>query len=201
VLDATFRTESGSAEGAAATRDLQAQIEGILGEPSETGLAASLDAFWSSWSDLATNPNAASARGAVRERGAQLAGTLNRMAVQLGDLASTTRTALGSTVNEANELGRRVADLNTRIVAAEADGTSANDLRDERDRAIDSLSKLGAIETVERHDGSVAVYVSGSLFVDQAATKPLALGTVGGQITLVFAQVPDRPISAPGSRR
>src|ERR1043165_790293 len=52
LLDQVFRQQSSGASGANIRSDTLGAVEQIFNEPSENGLAASLDAFWSSWSDL-----------------------------------------------------------------------------------------------------------------------------------------------------
>src|SRR5690349_3916882 len=69
LLDSTYRAESGSASSSKLRQDLLGSVEEVLGEPSDTGLAAAMDAFWSSWSDLASQPTSAAARSVVQQRG------------------------------------------------------------------------------------------------------------------------------------
>jgi flagellar hook-associated protein 1 FlgK len=212
LLDTSFRAQSGDAAGYGAARDALQHIEGILGEPSDAGLAASIDAFWSSWGDLAADPTSGAARSVVRQRGDQLAHTLNRFATQLDDLSQTSRERMGSDVRQANSLLSQIAELNPRIVAAESGRSDANDLRDARDRALDQLATLVGARSFERGDGSVGVYVGSRLVLDANAARQLALsngtppsitfadsgstldeagGTIGATLAVVSTQVPD----------
>ena len=59
--DAAFRRNTSSASDARARYDVLDRIEQLYGEPSDTGLATALDAFWSAWSDLATMPEGVAA--------------------------------------------------------------------------------------------------------------------------------------------
>lgn len=200
LLDQTYRTQRGDAEGARFGFELLSQVEGVVGEPSATGLAASLDAFWTSWSDFATNPGSSGARGIVQQRGQQLAATLNRFASQVDEIDRVTRERLSSLVGDANASAREIAQINTLIVSAEAGGQSANDLRDARDRAVDRLAQFGSVETVERGDGSMAVYVGGLLTVDASSAKEFAVQSVGGSTQVVFRAQPAKPISSLGGQ-
>src|SRR5688500_17378563 len=56
LLDVSYRQESSGFGAATLREELLSQVEGILGEPSEDGLAAAMDEFWSSWSELANAP-------------------------------------------------------------------------------------------------------------------------------------------------
>lgn len=200
LLDQTYRTQRGEADGAAFTFEVLSQVEAVVGEPSATGLGAALDAFWSSWSDFASNPGSAGARGIVQQRGQQLASTLNRFATQVDEIDRVSRERLASLVGDANASAQEVATINGLIVAAESGGHTANDLRDARDRAIDRLAQLGAVETVERGDGSTAVYVGGLLVVDATSAKELGLQSIGGRTQVVFRDQPGKPLSTLGGQ-
>jgi len=78
----------------------------------------------------------------------------------------------------------RLATYNTQIVAAEADGTTAPDLRDARARALDELAGLLPVHSTLREDGSMGVASSSFNIVDGAQSVPLQLSTVGGTIGL-----------------
>lgn len=200
LLDGTFRSQQGEAAGAGFSLDVLQQLEAIIGEPSSAGLAESLDAFWNAWSDLASAPLNDGARSIVQQRGAQLASTLNRFATQVDQLDQGTRERLGAMVSDANALTSQIADLNRMIVAGEAGGDSANDLRDARDRAIDQLAKLGSVETIERGDGSVAVFLGGLSVVDGADAKSLRTELIGGSLQISFTAQPGKPLSAIGGQ-
>jgi len=200
LLDGTYRTQRGEAAAAGFSLDVLQQLEAIVGEPSSAGLAESLDAFWNAWSDLASSPMNAGARAIVQQRGAQLAATLNRFAAQVDQVDQTTREQLGTMVSDANQLTRQIADLNRMIVAGEASGDRANDLRDARDRAIDQLATLGSVETIERGDGSVAVFLGGISVVDGTDAKALTTELIGGSLQVSFVAQPGKPLSALGGQ-
>src|SRR6476661_4183025 len=65
LLDTSYRGEAGGAASSQLRHDLLESVQNILGEPSETGLSSAMDAFWSSWSDLATSPTSPAARSVV----------------------------------------------------------------------------------------------------------------------------------------
>lgn len=174
ALDASYRSENGNAAGSTLQRDLLRQVEGVLGEPSNTGLAAGLDAFWSAWADLANNPGGAGARSVVRQRGAAVADLLNGFAGRLDELELQTKHRLQTTAATATSLGRQIAELNAQVVSAETGGQTAGDLRDLRDRLLDQLSGLAPTRVLEREDGSVAVYLGAQTFVDGVASKALS---------------------------
>lgn len=175
LLDTVYRREAGNESAFAARRDVLQQVEGIFAEPGESGLSSSIDAFWAAWDDLANLPNSATARGSVQQRGTQLAMALNQTARRLDEVRDGTRTRIAATVQDVNRLTKQVGELNTQIVAAEAGGRTASDLRDARDRVLDELGQHVELQVSERPNGAVGVFVGGATLVDNATVKPLTL--------------------------
>jgi flagellar hook-associated protein 1 FlgK len=200
LLDATVRQETGGEAAASTRRELLAAVEGVFGEPSDTGLANTLDAFWSSWSDLATNPTSVAARNVVLQRGAATADQLNAFDGRLDTLRTQTTARLDSSLGSANNLAKRIAELNGQIVSTEV-GTQrhANDLRDARDRAVDELAKLGDVQALERPDGSVQVLFGTYTLVDGIHAKSLARTTDAlGRVAVAMSDAPDRALQPTG---
>ena len=187
LLDISFRRDEGKAAAGSTRRDLLRQIEGVYGEPSEHGLGATMDAFWAAWDDLANDPLSDSARGMVRQRAMQVTTGLNNAAAELDNVAAGARSKLQDSVTQLNDLGSQVAKLNVEIVAAEAGGANANDLRDARDRLIDRMAGLAHVRVTEQSNGSASVVVENTLFVDGGDSKAFAVGTNGSEYRIEIA--------------
>jgi len=185
LLDESYRQEASGSAAAKLRHDLLASVESVLGEPSDNGLAAAMDAFWSSWSDLATQPTSAAARSVVQQRGANVAGILNSFDSRLADLRSQTTTNLENAIAKINTLADHIGSLNGRIVSSEVDGTTAGDLRDQRDLAIDQLAEFGAVRVIPNMDGSVQVLLGNNALVDGVQSRHLQTTvSSGGRIAL-----------------
>jgi len=185
MLDAAYRQDSSGQAKADTTAAALTQIQTMFGEPSDSGLAASLDAFWSSWNDLANEPTSGAAKGAVRAAGENVASTLNRFASQLDQLDQTNRVSANADVSQINQLAKQVVDYNKKIIAQESTGHTAGDLRDARDRLLDQLANLTGGETVERSTGNVAFFVGGRMLLDGAMVKQMEF-TDGQPPTIKF---------------
>lgn len=193
LLDVTWRRESAGASAAGARSELLSGIEGILGEPSDTGLASALDQLWSSWSDLATQPTSQAARSVVLQRAQHVATTLNGFDQRLRDLTGQASLRLTNALSEINTLADQVAKINGDIVSAEVNGRQAPDLRDARDRAIDQLSRLGEVRVVPNHDGSTQVLFGNNLVVDGVHAKHFQVSTDEGPGTgIALVTTPSR---------
>jgi flagellar hook-associated protein 1 len=178
-LDAAYRRESSSAEGHRLRQQVLGRVEALFGEPSPTGLAATLDAFWSSWGDLANHPSSQGARVVVQTRGEQLIAHLRMLATGIAEVENSTAGRLTGSVERVNQLGAQVASLNSQIVAAETGGKTAGDLRDARNLALDELARLGSVQVVERERGSIGVIFGNVTLVDGGAAHRLRAASSG----------------------
>lgn len=186
--DAAYRRHTASASEASTRNGVLGRIEQLYGELSDAGLASALDAFWSAWSDLATMPAGVAERSAVRYRGEALALHLNRLAHELVDLRLDTERRLADAVANINELARQIAELNRDILAAEAAGGTASDLRDARGRALDRLAELVDIQVVEHARGDVSVIIDNATVVDGTLSWALEVRATGGVVALAMAE-------------
>ncbi|MBV9881231.1 MAG: flagellar hook-associated protein FlgK [Gemmatirosa sp.] len=173
MLDASYRTEASGAAASQLRHDLLASVEGVLGEPSDTGLSSAMDAFWSSWSDLASQPTSTAARSVVQQRGNNVASILNSFDSRLTDLRSQTLSQLETGLTQINTLAQQIAALNGQITSSEVGGNTAGDLRDQRDLAIDKLAKLGSVRVIPANDGSAQVELGNNTIVDGVNARTL----------------------------
>lgn len=184
MLDTNFRAQTSQADGFSTRSDVLTSIGQVFGEPSDTGLSNTIDQFYASWSDLANNPNSAAAQSVVQQRGAAVASTLNQFSSNLDQLSSNTLTSATLQVNDINRYTAQIASINKQIVAVEASGTKANDLRDMRDNAIDALSKIVPVRVIDHDNGSDTIYVAGATVVDGSDSKNFSLQGPSGSISL-----------------
>ncbi len=175
LLDQSFRTASSLLGESTTRRDLLSQVEGIFGEPADAGMSASLDQFWASFSDLATSPGSLSGKAVVQQRGKQLAQLFNDYDTRLTQTREQVTSRLDALVSQVNQFAEQVAELNGRIVTAEATGTVASDLRDQRDLLIDDLSRMVGARAEPQRDGSITIVIANSTLVDGTSASPLRL--------------------------
>jgi len=190
LLDASYRREVGHRSAFDVRSDLLAEIEAVVGEPGETGLASTMDQFWNSWSDLSNNPGNAAAQSVVRQRGFQVAYTMNTYATRIDDLANRSRSRLSSVVAEINTISGQIAALNKQVTSMEVTGQQAPDLRDARDRLADELSKKAGVRVEMQKDGTMGVYLGTMMLVDANNARTLEV-RAGATITMGLAGDPD----------
>ncbi len=188
LLDATWRRQNGTAGFFAERSQQLGRLEQVFGEPSDNGLLATMDQFWNAWSDLAADPLSDAARSVLAERGSQVADRFAQLSDGMAELDTAGSERLDSLVDRVNDLADHVAELNGRILAQEAGGGHAADLRDARDVALDELSGLVGGQVVERANGSVGVYVDGQALVDGTVSRQIEPAHVDGAgIVLQFS--------------
>lgn len=175
LLDRSFRTASTLLGESSYRRATLSQIEEMFGEPSDAGMAAKLDEFWSAFSELATTPGSLSAKAVVQQRGKQLAQLFTDYDAGLTQSREQTASRLSTTVAEINQLAEQVAELNGRIATSEAGGAVASDLRDRRDLLLDTLARTAGARIEPQRDGSVTVMLANSTLVDGTNARALRL--------------------------
>nr|NJM03819.1 flagellar hook-associated protein FlgK [Desulfobacula sp.] len=136
-------------------------LEGFFDESSETSISSVLTEFWSSWHDLANNPEGSSERVSVYENGEKLVSSFETADLSMDDLLQDINADIISAVQQINELTEKIAVLNGEIQSAE-NNRSANDLRDQRNRFVDELGALIDIDSFEQSDGGLIVNISNS---------------------------------------
>ncbi|MFN7252520.1 MAG: flagellar hook-associated protein FlgK [Anaerobacillus sp.] len=148
-LDTQFRAETSKFGYWDSRQVALRKMEDVMNEPTEDGLAKTLDRFWSSLQDLSVHPEDSGARSVVRQRGMALAETFNYTADSLKAVQRDMKEQINVTLNEVNSLARQINNLNKQIASVEPHGYLPNDLYDQRDLLVDRLSQIANVK-VER---------------------------------------------------
>lgn len=202
VLDARVR-EALSASGFWSARSSAAQkAEAVMAEPTKDGLAATLNRFWSGWSDLANTPEPAAAQVVLTNAqvlAGQIAAGYDAAVGQWSDL----RAQVDRDVAVVNVAAGQIATLNGQIRSALQSGRTANELIDQRNLLAQQLSTaVGATGRVE-DDGTLTLRVDGNALVsgDSAraleVTGPRTLADAG-RVALAWTDRPGVPVAVTG---
>ncbi len=188
-LESRSLEASGSSARLVASHDVLMSVEALIGEPSDHGIIAGLDAMWGAFDDLANFPDALPQREAAIQSAVTVTGRLNEIDRQLRQLHETTKESLQSDVARVNALTSEIATLNEAISAVATD-LSPNDLLDQRDLAASSLGQLVGARTRTLADGSMDVYLGNTTLVQGART-----------FTVEVAETTDATLSPLGFQR
>ncbi len=171
-LDAQYRTQNSALSEASTQSEELTQAQAAFNEPSSSGLASQISAFWSSWSEVANDPTIAAKQGVVAA-GKSLVNTFHELSAQLTTIskqASEQYAALTAPSGEVQNDANQIAQLNGQIKLAEEAGQKPNEMLDRRDLLLDKLSSFAQVTVSEQPDGTDTVS-----FGD--AAKPLVEGT------------------------
>lgn len=151
------------------------EIEVIFNEITSSGLQKVMDDFWNSWSELYKEADSLTVRGLLHESAVALTTTVNHIAIQLDNLQFNLNKEMLNKTEEVNSLLKEIADLNKKIKLAEGYGAhiTANDYRDERNRALDELSELIPISHYENQYGEVVVTLNGRDLINGDYFNPI----------------------------
>jgi flagellar hook-associated protein 1 len=151
-----------------AMQNYTGQIDNLLGTTAG-GLTTALQNYYSGWSSVADDPTSSAARQALLGDASQLAANLNSTASQLNDMNSDVNTRISADVQQVNSISSQISSLNAQIASGTGTGQSPNELLDQRDQLVSSLSQLVGVTTTSNSDGSLNVYVGNGqpLVLDQ----------------------------------
>ncbi|CAM3319187.1 flagellar hook-associated protein FlgK [Occultella aeris] len=172
-LDARVRGTASTHGFSAVRAAALATLEESLREPGENGLAAKLDDFWASWSDLANRPGERAPEAVVLETAAAVAVTVNQGYAEVDAQWGRARAQADALVGELNTAAAQVADLNARIRSTAAAGGSVNELVDQRSNLTSTIAALAGGEVRQREDGTVDVLVGGNPLVSGTTHNPV----------------------------
>lgn len=183
--DRQYRNENASLGEWDIQSNILKQVEAVFNEPSDIGVSSVLNKFWESLETLSQDASSQEARETVKEQGVTLANTINHAAAQLYEIISDINYRISIQVDEVNSIGSQIAQLNLQIQQAQADGTSAADLKDKRDLLLDQLSRIVQFESYEDENGIFSVNIGGAILVKGPESAHLEFDTSAsnGKIT------------------
>lgn len=134
-------------------------IDNMLADPN-AGLSPALQDFFRGVQTVAASPASAPARQAMVSSAEALVSRFQSIDNRLSELYDSVDGQIQSTISGINSLATQIAELNQRIVVAEAAvAQPANDLLDQRDQLVAELNTLVRVNTVTESDGSYSVFI------------------------------------------
>jgi flagellar hook-associated protein 1 FlgK len=137
------------------------RVEMIFDESTGYGLNQAMSEFWNAWHDVANDPSGEAARTVLVGKSERMAETFRQIDENLRQLQQDMDVTIKGTVEEINLISEEIADLNQKIMEAEATQQSTNDYRDKRDLLLTELSTLIDFNSFENSEGKVTVLTAG----------------------------------------
>ena len=147
-LDYQVRNETGKLGNYDVSSKFLSEVEGVFGEPSDTGIQKLFSKFYAAFQEVAKTPEKSAARTVALQQCSALADALNSTSTQLAKKVTDAQELLQNNVSSVNTCLDEINELNKQISSVSAIGQTPNDLMDKRDNLLDKVSKMFGI-TVE----------------------------------------------------
>ena len=164
-LDQSYRRESGRSAFYEVNYESISEIETLLGEFDGVEFQDSLANFWTSVQELQKDPASAVTQGALVNNATQFLERAQAVYNGLTSYQNNLNSRVLGYVDQINELGRTIFELNQKITREEVGESEANDMRDARNYCLDKLGSLVNMEYYTNADGATEVMIEGTLFV------------------------------------
>lgn len=175
LLDKAYRQESGRQEFYEAQKAAIDEVQELFGELEGVTFQDYLENLEGAIQEIVKDPNSQVTRSSLIESSVAFITRANAIYDGLVEYQNTLNKEIQNIVDEINSLGDKIHDLNKKISAIESAGVEkANDLRDERDVALDRLAELAKISYSEDLDGVVEVKLEGVNFVTRVDVNHMA---------------------------
>lgn len=141
-------------------------LEVIFNDTQDTGMANAVGQFYRDLVNLSANASDNNQRSIVVNSAKILCDLMKTDTDELQKQINATYDDVKLHVKEFNEILENIVNTNKMIVAREATGASANDLRDQRDLLVDELSKYVNVNVTETSVGHYQINSGGVMLVN-----------------------------------
>lgn len=180
LIDKAYRQEKGRLGYYDSQYSAVLEVESLFGELDENGFQGTMTDLLASINEVSKNPTSTIARSSLIQTATTFIDKATSIFTSLVDYQSTLNTKVSNAVDKINSLGQTICDLNKKISKIESAGQSANDLRDQRDKALDELSGYIKIQYQEGKNGIVNVTAEGVNFIQNDSLFPMGTVKIGG---------------------
>jgi len=188
-IDEQVRNSYGSFEDASTQRSVLSRIETKINELTTNGIGQQLTRFFNSFQTLSQQPEDLQPRINVVNQAKRLTDTFHTTFQAYQSAQKETIDQLGIVLNQVNELGKAISQLDVEVLRLQSSGSDASDTKDQRDILIDELSKLANVKVSEDSRGSVIVSLGGTVIASRAGSLTLSTAFVTKETTFEGSDV------------
>lgn len=168
-LDRAYRTSSSRQAFYAATYEATSEVETYFQEMEGQAFQGAMEDFWVSFEEFYKAPSEDVNQNLVIQKAQLFISRASAVYSGLKSYQNNINTQISDDIDQINDLGKSIFELNRQIQKIEAGGVeTAMTLRDARDQALDELASLVDISYNETADGVVRVDIEGTEFVNSA---------------------------------
>ncbi len=150
------------------------QIQNVFNDTSGSGFNSSITTFFNDLQNVANNPSSTAQRTVLLSDANTLTGDINNAYTTIANTVASTGTSIKGVIPEINSYTSQIAFLNQQITYAQNAGSNANELRDQRTAAVNSLSKLVNISYYENQNGKLNISLGGNALVSSDTSYNLS---------------------------
>lgn len=172
ALQARLWSSQAEQTSAAAQLDSMSALEASLQELTGNDFSSELSSFFGTWSEAG---NLEQSNTVVVQQGQRLAEFMQRIRRDIFRVRDQIQSQMDGLATRANELLDQIAEINKAVARTERGKPNANELRDQRDMAVTSLSELVDSSIVEQADGQYDVLIAGTPVVMGARNLGIAV--------------------------
>ncbi len=156
-----LRTETSGGSYADLSANFYQQLQQVYGQPgTNTTFDSVFNNFTSAVQALSTSPSSTAAQSQVLSAAQQLASQLNSATTTIQSLRSQADQGIAADVQTANTALQQIANINQQLQSSTAADSTRALLEDQRDQAIDQLSKLVDIRTAAGGNDQITVFTT-----------------------------------------
>jgi len=157
-------------------QDYLERVQSLFTDSSDSGVNCLMQSFWKAAEDVSNYPQSAAVRSVLTQSGESLASGIKYAESQMESTQTSIDSAISEKVDKVNQIAKKIASLNQEISKNETANplTRQNDLRDERTRTIDELSKLVSVtvtDTQRLDDGQILI--NGNVLVTDVSANEI----------------------------
>ena len=180
-VQSQLRTETSGGAYADQTANILGQLQNVYGTPGGDGtLETTYSNFTTSLQALSTSQGSQSAQISALASAQSLAQSLNSTSQGIQSLRSNVEQDIGNSVNKANVDASQIATINTQLQGLSPTDPAAATLQDQRDNAINDLSKLVDIRAVTDSANQTSIFTtSGVQLVGAGLASKLSFTSPG----------------------
>lgn len=180
-IDKAYRTENGRLGFYNSQHKAVEEIEDLFGEMQGVTYQECMIGLSDAINELSKEPGSTVKRSALIQSASAFMTRSDAVYKGLKDYQQTLNEQVLNIINSVNDLSEKIHELNKQISKIESTGQeSANDLRDQRDAALDELSQYVRISYYEAENGAVMVNAESMPLVTDTAVTKMSYKTLDG---------------------
>jgi flagellar hook-associated protein 1 FlgK len=177
ALQSSLIAQNATVSGLQTTQASLQAIDGVLGTPGSTNdLGSLIGNLTNSFTTLLQNPSNATQQSTVVSTAQTLAEGINTLSNSYATQRQAAQNDLQSQVTTLNNALSSIGAISAQIVALKGGGLSTADLENQRNEAVQTLSKILNIRTVEQPSGDMTIFTpTGMTLPTNVGATPFSL--------------------------